>query len=196
MSTDYKALASVLEKKFGGASAKPKKWLDIVRWSVAFDKFALAGALVEHQLTYAAALSHKDICMNVGVSAPRGVVQRRAGLAPIYDEVCRKNWADRSASGELGFDVNQVSLVLDKVMLKQAEDVYDSAGKNDSFAKQFGKGSKGKSDVQCYKCGDIGHIAANCWGDAGSQDLGQNKGNKGGGKGKGMQCYNCKGFWP
>ena len=122
---------------------------------MAFDKFALAGALVEHQLTYAAALSHKDICMNVGVSAPRGVVQRRAGLAPIYDEVCRKNWADRSASGELGFDVNQVSLVLDKVMLKQAEDVYDSAGKNDSFAKQFGKGSKGQSDVQCYKCGDI-----------------------------------------
>ena len=90
--------------------------------------------------------------------------------------------------------MNQVSLVLDKVMLKQAEDVYDSAGKNDSFAKQFGKGSKGKSDVQCYKCGDIGHIAANCWGDAASQDLGKNKGKKGGGKGKGMQCYNCKGF--
>ena len=77
MSAEYKALASVLEKKFGGTTAKPKKGLDIVRWSVAFDKFALAGALVDHQLTFAAASAHKDVCLNIGVSAPKGVVQRR-----------------------------------------------------------------------------------------------------------------------
>ena len=185
MSSDYKALASVLEKKFGGP-AKPKKWLDIVRWSVAFDKFALAGAVVEHQLSFAAALAHKDVCMGVGLAAPRGVVPRRAGLAPIYDEVCRRSWADRSAGGEHGFNVNDAALVLDKTLLKQAEDLYDAAGRFDTLAKSYGKGLKGKSDVTCYKCGEVGHTAANCWNDA--------KGKKGGGKGKGMQCYNCRGF--
>ena len=140
MSSSFKALASVLEKKFGGGSAKPKKRLDVVRWSAAFDKFALSGAMVDYQLTFAAALAHKDVCMNVGLTAPLGVVARRAGLGPIYDEVCRKNWADRSHSGEQGFDFNQSALVLDRVLLKHAEDVYDAAGRHDSGAKSGGKG--------------------------------------------------------
>ena len=50
----------------------------------------------------------------------------------------------------------------------------------------FGPGPKGNSDVSGYRCGEFGYTAANSWGDA--------KGKKGGGKGKGMQCCNCKGY--
>jgi cellular nucleic acid-binding protein len=49
----------------------------------------------------------------------------------------------------------------------------------------FGPGGKGRIDVQCYKCQEFGHMAANCNAEVG-------KGKKG--KGKGMQCYTCNGF--
>ena len=78
--------------------------------------------------------------MSVGLTAPLGPVPRRAGLAPIYDEVCRKNWADRSHAGEHGFNVNVAALALDRVLLKHAEDIYDAAGRHESSAKSGSKG--------------------------------------------------------
>ena len=62
--------------------------------------------------------------MRIGLTASAGAVARRAGIATIYDEVCRKSWADRSAAGEIAFDVNQAALVVDTALLKQAEDMY------------------------------------------------------------------------
>ena len=155
--------------------------MDVVRWNVAFDEYALASATVEHQLSFTSALAHKDICMQIGLAATLNGLGRRAGMAPIYDEVCRKNWANRSAAGEIGFDVNKVALTLDQALLKQAEDIYDGA-------KGVSKGgAKGKAEMQCYKCQEFGHMAKNC-----PSDLSSNKGKKG--KGKGMQCFTCNGF--
>ena len=119
--------------------------------------------------------------MQIGLAATVNGFGRRAGIAPIYDEVCRKNWANRSAAGEVDFDVNKVALTLDQALLKQAEDIYDGA-------KGVSKGgAKGKAEMQCYKCQEFGHVAKNC-----PSDWSSNKGKKG--KGKGMQCFTCNGF--
>ena len=84
---------------------------------------------MENQVAYAAALAHKDVCLGIGLTASAGAVARRAGIATIYDESCKKISADRSAAGEIGFDVNQLALVVDATLLKQAEDMYDSGAK-------------------------------------------------------------------
>ena len=62
-SKGFQALAKAL-----GAPNKSSKRLDIVRWSCAFDKYAIGAATVDHQMSLAAAMAHKDICMEVTIS--------------------------------------------------------------------------------------------------------------------------------
>ena len=47
-------------------------------------------------------------------------------LAQFYDEMCRKDWAERAARGDVDFDVNLVCLACDKEMLDRARIAYDS----------------------------------------------------------------------
>ncbi len=187
-SKGFKALASVLERGMLGTQAKPTKRLDIVRWNAAYDKFAVASACVKSQLSYTAALAHKDVYLQVALRAT--LKGRRAGLGMIYDEIARKAWADRKAAGEWNFQVNDVAPVLDDALLRMAEAIYGEpapatpaavsgkgvAGKASAGAKGGGKG--GASGIQCYKCGGWGHIAAHC-------GKGGNKGNAD------IVCYSC-----
>ena len=186
-SKGFHALAAVLQRGMGGPPAKNRRRLDIVRWQAAFDKLALGCAMVPHQLSYTAALAHKDICMKVALQAPLGSKPRRAALGVIYDEVARKAWAERAAAGEHNFDVCRAAQLLDDGLLRQAEVIFDAAAKAPNSAgdgaKAAGKSSGGgssKGAVQCYRCGGWGHVASDC----------QKGAAKGKGKG-GVVCYNC-----
>ena len=53
------------------------------RWSIAFDRYAMGSALVQHQLSYPAAIAHKNVCTQLGLTS------RSASMAVIYDEVAR-----------------------------------------------------------------------------------------------------------
>ena len=57
------------------------------RWGIAYDRFAVASAIVEGQLTYSEALAHKANCLEVGLRA--GNVGRNTVMTVLYDEVSR-----------------------------------------------------------------------------------------------------------
>ena len=59
------------------------------RWQTAFHRYAMGAAIVEHQLSYAAALAHYDVCMRIATNAHLSKPPRRAALGVIYDEVAR-----------------------------------------------------------------------------------------------------------
>ena len=155
-----------------------------MRWSVAFDKYAL-GAAAAKQMTWGAAAAHKDVCMWVALTAE--IDKRRAILGVIYDELTRqghsllfllrrvlveivfmrKSWAERSKAGEWQFDIEIAAGRVDDGLLRQARTVYDeaSAPPKAEVAAGGGKGGKGKGGeaITCYKCGKSGHVAAQCW---------------------------------
>ena len=158
---------------------------------MAYDKFALGSALVEHQLSYAAALDHRDVCMQVALRSYLTVPKRRAVLGVLYDEVARKSWAERKAAGDSTFCVAREAQVLDGTLLRRAEDIFDAAltsdtqGGKGSTANPKATGASKSGAIKCYKCGGWGHIASEC-----------RKGfsSKGGGKaGKSDKnaCYKC-----
>ncbi len=184
-SKGFQALAAVLQRGMGGTPAKHRKRLDIVRWQAAFDKLALGCATVPHQLSYPAAVAHKDICMRVALQAP--LKDCRAALGVVYDEVARKSWAERKAVGEHNLDVCRAAQCLDDALLRQAEAIFDvakTANSGGGGAKATSKGSGGGNGkggaVRCYKGGGWGHVASAC--------------RKGAAKAKGkgdLVCYNC-----
>ena len=60
------------------------------RWSVAYDAFALGQTAVEHQLSYAAAVAHKNTCFKVAFQACVVLPETfRLNLACTYDTVAR-----------------------------------------------------------------------------------------------------------
>ena len=82
-------------------------------------------------------------------------------LGIVYDEVCRRTWAERSRAGDDSFDIETVVATIDSTLLGEAEATHDRAGLERS-APRGGKGAKGSG-----KSGKDG-----------------GKGAKGGGKGK------------
>jgi len=109
-------LANVLERRLAEKNGKSegkegKKYLDLMRqvqchvylhytpphtihcvfrrWGIAFDAYAMGGATVQHQLTYASARAHKNTCMKLGLRAGVGTNPRRANFAVVYDAVAR-----------------------------------------------------------------------------------------------------------
>ena len=84
-----------------GAKATPKRVLPTLsQWHLAWSRYAV-GAHATGQLSYAAAAAHRDVCMAVGLGAAR--YKRRVQLAVYYDEQARKDWAERSRSGDSSF---------------------------------------------------------------------------------------------
>ena len=55
--------------------------------------------------------------------------KRRHVLAQFYDELCRKDWAERAARGDVDFDVNLACLACDNGVLDRARIAYDSTHK-------------------------------------------------------------------
>ncbi len=70
-SKGFKALAGAL-----GAQAKKKQQQPVVRWSVAFDKWAIFAAAQGH-LSFGKCLAHKEVCQKVAYRAPLGNKRRR-----------------------------------------------------------------------------------------------------------------------
>ena len=69
-------------------------------------------------------MAHRSIVMQVAQSAH--LKKRAASLAVIYDELCRKSWAERSVNGEMGFKVAEAATVLDETVLRRAENQFDN----------------------------------------------------------------------
>ena len=57
-------------------------------WLVAWDRLALAGEMVEHQLTSAQAMRHKEVVLDVAFAAAAGGRSSLVGVS--YDELARR----------------------------------------------------------------------------------------------------------
>ena len=52
---------------------------------------------------------------------------KSVAFAVFYDELCRKEWAERASRGDTDFDVNVVSMDKDLEILARARIAYDAA---------------------------------------------------------------------
>ena len=169
-----------LANRFWGQSVQPKsKRCSMHVWPVLFEQYQI-GAAVCGQMPWCASTAHRMIVMQVAHTAP--LKKRTPALAVIYDELCRKSWAERSVNGELGFKVAEAATVLDDTVLRQAENQFDcytparvpskweaseSVKGGAMFGKGKGKGAKGakgkaRGDTVCYGCGQSGHKKDAC----------------------------------
>ena len=101
--------------------------LTMAQWGCAFDRYAL-GAAACGQLSYTAALAHKDICLQVGERA--GAKMRRPWLAIVYDRIARRIWCERAFENEQGFSVDRACVELSEALLLQAEAEFDRTAFN------------------------------------------------------------------
>jgi len=115
-------LATALKK----ATKVSKRISTMHQWVAAFLRWAYAAA-ASGQVSLGAAMSHVDICLRVSEES-RGK-GRPASVAIVYDEVCRKAWAERDRLKCPGFDVNVAMKSLDKDLLSQADSLFDARGK-------------------------------------------------------------------
>jgi hypothetical protein len=171
-----------------GAPKKVKHRLDVLRWSIAFDRFAIALA-VTGQLSYGKAMEHKALCQRVALEANEG---RRHSLGVIYDEVARRAWEARARSG-CAFDIESVAGKMEDGLLHDAKRAYDTSGLPSAGRS---KGHPGSAGIVCHICGKSGHKANECWqaSKGASKSASSYKGSgKAGqkGKGKGVQCHTC-----
>ena len=86
------ATGETKEEKQGHGSAQSNKGkglrLPMELWLVAWDRMALAGEMVEHQLTFAQAMRHKEVVLDVAFAA---VTSGRSSLVGVlYDELARR----------------------------------------------------------------------------------------------------------
>ena len=63
------------------------RYLEFALWLVAWDRYALAAQVVEHQLDYRVSLLHREVVVNVACSASAG--GRSELLGVLYDELAR-----------------------------------------------------------------------------------------------------------
>ena len=100
------------------------------RWSKpvgVVSSLALPHVIAAQVWKYHAACAHLRVCMEIAASAANE--KRRFALAVFYDELCRKEWAERASRGDFDFDVNIVSMVKDLEILARARIAYDGASK-------------------------------------------------------------------
>ena len=129
------------------------------------------------QLSYAAAIAHKDNVWKVVARARLETPKLPPSLGIAYDQVCRsalcfiwleaccahcvrrRLWAERSVCGDLEFKIEDSARVLDEVCLTEARAQVLAQSK-------VPKGSsKGTATLTCTKCGRNGHTAEYCRGD-------------------------------
>ena len=108
-------------------AAKPaRKNLTLVQWLGAYQRWAVAAAATG-QLHYSSAQAHLDCCLRVGEAArAKG---RHQTLAMVYDEVSRKDWAEKVKASAPGFDLHEACCSIDKEILERAEALFDERGK-------------------------------------------------------------------
>ena len=86
------ATGETKEGKQGHGSTQSNKGkgsrLPMELWLVAWDRMALAGEMVEHQLTFAQAMRHKEVVLDVAFAAVTSGRSSLVGL--LYDELARR----------------------------------------------------------------------------------------------------------
>ena len=164
------------------------KKMDIARWSIAFDKYALAAACIG-QMTLAQAMVHKEMCMKVAMAAGAGETKRNRMLGVFYDEVCRRSWAEASVCGDIEFNFDAEVMAMSEVHLKSAKNMYDEADKVKTPVKGYG------GELTCFSCGQKGHKSTDCpsGGSKGAGKFGKSAGKsaKGNGKSAAVVCHYC-----
>ena len=100
-----------------GSKAKSTKRLDLVLWQVAWDRFALAAAML-NMLPYKAAMQHKQVVLEIAVSCGD---DHKPVLAVVYDEMVRKEWENKAGLLGDAFKVADKTAVEDEVVLKRAK---------------------------------------------------------------------------
>ena len=125
-----------------GGKEKTKVKLTMLQWQAAFDRYALAAAAAK-QWDLHASMAHKDVVFQVAAQAPsKG---RRQWLGIIYDELARRDWAERTFSGDSKLDVNVASLELCTKLLNKAELVFDQqAASNKGSHRAWDNGHAGR----------------------------------------------------
>ena len=112
-------LVAVGDAKTGDAKAGEKgKFLSFIAWVAAFHRLAIAAAATG-QWALASCLTHFDLCLRIGEEARTRKLPPY--LAVVYDDMCRRQWAEMSRAGVDGFDVNVACLSIDKDILARAE---------------------------------------------------------------------------
>jgi len=146
------------------------KKMDLGKWSVAFDRYAMAAACTD-QLALAGAMAHKEQCLKVSMEAHLDKRGRLLGV--YYDEVCRRAWAEAAVCGDVEFDLAaELVKFRSEANLQQAKNLYDEAKSKATGGKGVGK-SIPVGDKVCYTCGEKGHLSPQCregqsWGKTGT----------------------------
>ena len=95
----------------------------MVQWSASYHPFALACAAVG-MWDWHLAIAHHTTCMKVACRA--NSLHARHQLAQVYDETCRKEWAERSFRGDSDFDMATAPLQINQELLQRALEAYQA----------------------------------------------------------------------
>ena len=96
---------------------KAARRLDLATWQMAWDRFALAAAMVK-MIPFRAAMQYKQVVLEIGMGA--AAEDRKPVLAIIYDEMVRKEWENKAGMLGDGFEVSDRMAQEDEVILKRA----------------------------------------------------------------------------
>lgn len=92
--------------------------MSIPVWLAAFNRFAIAADAVG-MWSLASSLTHIDICLRLAEEARARKLPLGFGI--LYDELCRKQWAEAARAGVAGFSVDTACLGIDRDIVSRAE---------------------------------------------------------------------------
>ena len=117
---DVKALAKAL-----GAKEKTTKYLSMIQWFLAFDKYAVAAAVTD-QLPFTASFAYKNTVSQVGVQA--NTKYRSYAVAIYYDEIVRKRWAELTYGNDDSLDIVAECTKINEDALQEAQAKFEAKG--------------------------------------------------------------------
>ena len=103
---------------------QPKaKRLNSMQWVVAFDRYAVAAAATG-QMSIALALAYKNMIMEIMMTSK--AEKRTAISGVIYDELVRKDWANRAYNSDRSLDLIHGTPTAEDKFKDRARAVFDS----------------------------------------------------------------------
>ena len=109
-----------------------------------FQAFALAAAATG-MWDYHLAMAHHTVCLKVACRS--NSLDKRHQLAQVYDEVCRRDWSERSFRGDSDFNIEAASMRLDPELFTRACDDYDAEFPKSAASSKQGQATKVSASV-------------------------------------------------